>query len=182
MDFETGIGANHKHLWSSIANWINDPTVEDSQKWYPIDDHVNKGHVQDTVDEGISLVFTLQLTPVSGPVIAKMVKNLLKIHNKIDSHMQQSGSHNADAFAYVDAAQGFHNLKVEVSPFATYYFYIVAKQHPATATAFTSSLPDSLKADSAFAIDLTDMSSVSTSSKNGCPPEDEYFNHSWLFL
>ena len=65
---------------------------------------------------------------------------------------------------------------MEVSPFGSYYFYIVAKQHPVTATAFTLSLPDSLKADPAFSIDLTDMPSVSTSSKKGCPPKDEYFN------
>ena len=75
---------NNKYLWSSIANWINDPTMEDSQKWYPIDDHVYKGHIQDAVDAGISLDFTLHLALVSGPMmIGKMVQNLLKIHNKI---------------------------------------------------------------------------------------------------
>ena len=117
VDFETGVGANNKHLWSSIVNWINDPMMEDSQKWYPIDNHVYKGHVQDAVDAGISLDFTSHLTLVSGPVIGKMVKNQLKIHNKIDSNMQQSGLHNANEFAYVDAAQGFHNLKTEDSLF-----------------------------------------------------------------
>ena len=66
---------------------------------------------------------------------------------------------------------------MEVSPFAAYYFYIVAKQLPATATVFTLSLPDSLKANSTLAIDLTDMLSVSTLSKKGCPPpKDEFFN------
>ena len=88
-DFETGVGANNKCLWSSIADWINDPTMQDSQKWYPIDDHVYKGHVQDAIDAGISLDFTLHFTPVSGPVIGKMVKNLLKIHNKIDTNMTE---------------------------------------------------------------------------------------------
>ena len=63
----------------------------DSQKWYPIDDHVYTGHVQDAIDAGISLNFTLHLAPVSGPVIGKMAINLLKIHNKIDSNTQQSG-------------------------------------------------------------------------------------------
>ena len=58
---------------------INDPMMEDSQKWYPIDNHI---HIQDAVDAGIFLDFTSHLTPVSGPVIGKMVKNLLKIHNK----------------------------------------------------------------------------------------------------
>ena len=86
-DFETGVGANNKCLWSSIANWVNDPMMEDSQNWYPIDDHVYKGHIQDAVDAGISLDFTLCLIPVSGPVIGKMVKNLLKIHNNIDSNL-----------------------------------------------------------------------------------------------
>ena len=86
-DFETGVGANNKCLWSSIANWVNDPMVEDSQKWYPIDDHVYKGHIQDAVDAGISLDFTSCLTPVSCPVIGKMVENLLKIHNNIDSNL-----------------------------------------------------------------------------------------------
>ena len=170
-DFETGVGANNKCLWPSIADWINDPMMEDNQKWYPIDDHAYKGHIQDAVDAGISLDFTLHLTPVSGPVIGKMVKNLLKIQNKIDSNMQQSGSYNVDTFAYIDAAQGFHNLKMEVSPFATYYFYIVAKQHLATAIAFTSSLPDSLKANSTLAIDLTDTSSVSTFIQKRSPPK-----------
>ena len=169
VDFETGVGANNKCLWSSIANWINDPMMEESQKWYPIDDYVYKGHIQDAVDAAISLDFTSHLTPVSGPVIGKMVTNLLKIHNKIDSNMQQSGLHSANGFAYVDAVQGFHNLKMEVSPFATYYFHIVAKHHLAAATAFTSSLPDSLKANSTSAIDLTDTSSVSTLSKKVTP-------------
>ena len=95
--------------------------------------------------------------------------------------MRQSGSHNANAFAYVDAAQGFHNLKTEICPFAAYYFYIVAKQHPATATAFTSSLPGSLKADSVFAADLTDTSSVSTSSKKDVPKKMN-ISTSWLLL
>ena len=66
-----------------LDKWL----VEDSQKWYPIDDHVYKGHVQDAVDDGVSLVFTSLLAPVSGPVIAKIIKNLLKIHHKIDSNM-----------------------------------------------------------------------------------------------
>ena len=61
--------------------------MEDSQKWYPIDDHVYKGHIQNAVDASISLDFTSHLTPVSELVIGKMVKNLLKIHNKIDSNM-----------------------------------------------------------------------------------------------
>ena len=102
-DFETDVGANNKCLWSSIADCINSPTMQDSQKWYPIDDHVYKGHVQDAIDAGNSLDFMSRLTPVSGPVIGKMVKNLLKIHNKIESNMQQSGWHNANAFAYIDA-------------------------------------------------------------------------------
>ena len=118
----------------------------------------------------------LFLDPVSDPVIGKMVKNLLKIHNRIESNMQQSGWHNADAFAYSDAAQGFHNLKTEVSLIAAYYFYIAAKQHPATSTAFTLSLPNLLKADSILAFDLTDTLLVSTSSKKGHPPKDEFFN------
>ena len=90
--------------------------------------------------------------------------------------MQQSGWHNANAFAYVDAVRCFHNLTTEVRLFAAYYFYIVAKQHPATSTAFTSSLPDSLKVNSISAFDLTDTSSVSTSSKKGCHPKDKFFN------
>ena len=102
-DFETGVGANNKHLWSSIANWINDPMMKDSQKRYPTDDNVYKVHVQDAVDAGISLDFMSHLTLVSGPVIGKMVKNLLKIQNKNDGNMQQSGLHNANAFAYIDA-------------------------------------------------------------------------------
>ena len=155
-DFETGVGANNKCLWSSIADWINDPTMQDSQKWYRIDDHVYKGHVQDAIDAGISLDFMSHLTPVSGLVIGKMVKNLRKIHNKIASNMCQSGWHNANAFAYVDVVQGFHNLKTEVSLFAAYYFYIVAKQHLAASMAFTSSLPNSLKANSILAFGLTD--------------------------
>ena len=65
---------------------------------------------------------------------------------------------------------------MEVSQFAACYFYIVAKQHLATSMAFTSSLPDSLKADSISAFDLTDTSSVSTSSKKGHPPKDKFFN------
>ena len=52
----------------------------------------------------------------------------------------------------------------------------MAKQHLAASTAFTSSLPDSLKADSILAFDLTDKSSVSTSSKKGHPPKDKFFN------
>ena len=150
--------------------------MQDSQKWYPIDDHVYKGHVQDAIDVGISLDFTLCLTLVSGPLIGKMVKNLLKIHNKIDSNMRQSGWHNANASAYADVVQGFHSLKMEVSLFAAYYFYIVAKQHLATSMAFTSSLPNSLRANSISAFDLTDTSLVSTSSKKGCPPKDKFFN------
>ena len=56
-DFETGVGDNNKCLWSSIADWINNPMMQDSQKWYPIDDHVYKGHVQNAIDAGISLDF-----------------------------------------------------------------------------------------------------------------------------
>ena len=70
---------------------------------------------------------------------------------------------------------------MEVSPFAAYYFYIVAKQHSAASMAYTSSLPDLLKADSISAYDLTDTSSVSTSSKKGHPPKTN-FSTSWLFL
>ena len=65
---------------------------------------------------------------------------------------------------------------MEVSPFAAYYFYIVAKQHPAASMAFTSSLPDSLKANSISAFDLTDTSLVSTASKKGHLPKDKCLN------
>ena len=65
---------------------------------------------------------------------------------------------------------------MEVCLFAAYHFYIVAKQHPVAAMAFTLSLPNSLKANSSSAIDLTDMSLVSTSSKKSYPPKDEFFN------
>ena len=54
---------------------------------------------------------------------------------------------------------------MEVCLIAAYYFYIVAKQDPAAAMAFTLSLPNSLKVNSTSAIDLTDMSLISTSSK-----------------
>ena len=57
--------------------------MEDGQKWYPIDVHVYKDHIQDAVDASICLDFMSCLTPVSGPVIGKMVKTLLNIHNKI---------------------------------------------------------------------------------------------------
>ena len=63
---------------------------------------------------------------------------------------------------------------MEVSPFASYYFYIAAKQN--LAVAFTLSLPDSLKDDSKLAFDLTDTLSVSTSSKKVCPPKDKFYN------
>ena len=86
-DFETGVGSNNKRLWSDIADWINDPTIEDSSKWYPIDDNVYKGHVKDAIEEGLSLDYTSRLTPVSGNVISKIVRNLLKVRNKIDSDM-----------------------------------------------------------------------------------------------
>ena len=65
---------------------------------------------------------------------------------------------------------------MEATLFAAYYFYIVAKQHPAASMAFTSSLPDSLKVDSILAFDLTDTLSVSASSKKGHPPKDKFFN------
>ena len=123
-DFETGVGSNNKRLWSDIADWINDPIIEDSSKWYPIDDNVYKGHVKDAIEEGLSLDYTSRLTPVSGNVVSKMVRNLLKVCNKIDSNMQLSGNHNSDGFAYVDAAGGFHHLKTELSAFVAYYFLL----------------------------------------------------------
>ena len=172
-DFETGVGSNNKRLWSDIADWINDPTIEDSSKWYPIDDNVYKGHMKDGIEEGLSLDYTSRLTPVSGNVISKMVRNLLKVHNKIDSNMRLSGNHNSDGFAYVDAARGFHHLKTELSAFAAYYFFVVSEQHPAASAAFCSLLPDNMKADSTTAhVDLTtdtDNSSISTTSKRGRP-------------
>ena len=170
-DFETGVGLNNKRLWSDIADWINDPTIEDSSKWYPIDDNVYKGHVKDAIEEGLSLDYTSRLTPVSGNVVSKMVPNLLKVRNKINSNMRLSGNHNSDGFAYVDAARGFHHLKTELSAFAAYYFFVVSTQHPAVSAAFCSLLPDNMKADSTKAhVDLTtDNSSMSTTSKRGRP-------------
>ena len=170
-DFETGVGLNNKRLWSDIADWINDPTIEDSSKWYPIDDNVYNGHVKDAIEEGLSLDYTSQLTPVSGNVVSKMVRNLLQVRNKIDSNMQLSGNHNSDGFAYVDAARGFHHLKTDLSAFAAYYFFVVSTQHPAASAAFCSLLPDNMKADSTKAhVDLTtDNSSMSTTSKRGRP-------------
>ena len=172
-DFEMGVGSNNKQLWSDIADWINDPTIEDSSKWYPIDDNVYKGHVKDAIEEGLSLDYTSCLTPVSGNVISKMVRNLLKVRNKIDSNMRLSGNHNSDGFAYVDAARGFHHLKTELSAFAAYYFVVVSEQHPAASAAFCSLLPDNMKADSTKPhVDLTtdtDNSSISTTSKRGRP-------------
>ena len=100
-----------------------------------------------------------------------MVQNLLKVRNKIDSNMQLSGNHNSDAFAYVDAARGFHHLKTELSAFVASYFFVVSKQHPAVSAAFCSLLPDNMKADSMKAhVDLTTgNSSISTTSKRGRP-------------
>ena len=166
-----GVGSNNKCLWSDIADWINDPTIEDSSKWYPIDDNVYKGHVKDAIEEGLSLDYTSRLTSVSGNVVSKMVRNLLKVHNKIDSNMRLSGNHNSDGFAYVDAARGFHHLKTELSAFVAYYFFVASKQHPAASAALCSLLPDNMKADSMKAhVDLTtDNSSNSTTSKRGHP-------------
>ena len=131
--------------------------------------------MKDAIEEGLSLDYTSRLTPVSGNVVSKLVQNLLKVHNKIDSNMQLSGNHNSDAFAYVDAAHGFHHLKTELSAFAAYYFFVVSKQHPAASAAFCSLLPDNMKADSTKAhVDLTtDNSSISTTSKRGRPKKGD---------
>jgi hypothetical protein len=146
-DFESGNGSNNHRLYADIASFISDPTASDIQEIYPINDNeFYDKHVDDALDSSFNLDSTRPT--LDGKAANQMSNNLMKVSDKMQANMTESGEHSNDPHNFAAVAVKKLSLSLEMKPFVAYYFYRVASEHPTVINAIRRNMPGSMKADS----------------------------------
>jgi hypothetical protein len=162
-DFEVGNGANNINFWAIMADYVNDVTNEDLDKFLPMSGN-EKYTEYITKAEAVGYLPT-SCSQQTGVTCKGMIDGLVKIRSTMIANMTKSGENANDPYLYTAVAIKRHNLVRSVSNFAAYYFYMACTDHPEMDSVLKRFLGKTVKADSTNSV-LTDVSSIATKKKD----------------
>ena len=117
------------------------------------------GHITDAKQEG--MVPTIEnCVKITSSDVTMLFKALLNIRKLISTAMKASGSHDSDPMAFVD--QALYKATTKVHRFVAFYFFTRAEMVQGFAHTFTTSLPESLRAES-----TRSLGTISSTGKSG---------------